>query len=585
MKIESPKEYRTVELGYGPSRADGLDLSPLEWLVIDEDCGDGTCLLITKNIVDGAAFHREDDDSEPVFDDFNLADFDIIKYLNREFPERFHLQEELLQPVEYGSAEENRISLLSEKQLIKYFPMRSSRCCRITNYARCRMETLAQWWLLDFPSQWGFCSSVREDGTLDDTCPAYFLLGVRPVIRVRKETLLEPQEIPEASVTETDCPDIRKVISEYRETQETILTGLKNSTIRKDLMGKCLSVRDQYGWRYRKEFCEAGIFLNEMEVWEFALEDPLSAVFTALQMLKLGSGWLRGRYLRCVDDYGIPQNWKPDRELYSMTLGYAFGISGGKKENDSTPLTDFEEDCEKLVSLSGIVTLADYLCEVYPEDEELREKQEKYRLRLRSRIIAFLCHKVKKIELIGRDSFCGYYADVALAAEQALGKELPAEPLFSVKYNYTEEFDDAEGARFTCLSHPGDHEGICREAEQLVFESAGNVEIQTLRTGELPLRNDTRFLFETGLLQGSLIILAVSEKFFDEDNMVRRLVVPLAEQKKLPILGLLFDRGLEEKFRKMCPGKPYFYAGNDGKGPINPRLLMRLFMDSAGGIR
>ena len=176
-------DFQEIEFGRYYQNAGTKNLTPLEWLILDES-GENF-LLITKQCIEARAFNEQR--KKITFEECTLN-----KWLNGEFfNTAFNAQER-------EAINQGKIFLLTSEQVIKYMPEDSQRQCTPTSYAQnngvyVNPKGLCAWWTSSQsknPLQAEYLNSSGAFGSrphyVDDK-----VIGVRPAVFVKKSFLAE----------------------------------------------------------------------------------------------------------------------------------------------------------------------------------------------------------------------------------------------------------------------------------------------------------------------------------------------------------------------------------------------------------
>lgn len=190
-KKELPKTYETVTFGRYLQGADGEELTPLSWRVLEET--DDALLLITEKVVDHIQFSALGNNK--------WATSDLRTWLNTEFADRAFNGEEK-QAIREEMPDET-VSLLSLEEYLRYFSDPKDARAEYTDYTRSKThggtvrEPYAFWWLCT-PNEkggWGesgdvYVYHVCNNGTVNPYERGSYTDGVRPTIRVKKSGVI-----------------------------------------------------------------------------------------------------------------------------------------------------------------------------------------------------------------------------------------------------------------------------------------------------------------------------------------------------------------------------------------------------------
>jgi len=173
---DTPEKGGTLTIGSMPGAENGT-AEPLAWKVLDVQ--DGRALVITEKCPDAIPYHA-------VLTDITWENSDIRKWLNGEFYQKvFSASEKDLviqvrldnpdnakYPTRGGNSTEDRVFLLSNDEVVRYFPEVSSRTCAPAPLAvlhrarRDRDNGNVGWWTRTPGFFQGYASYVLSTGDL-----------------------------------------------------------------------------------------------------------------------------------------------------------------------------------------------------------------------------------------------------------------------------------------------------------------------------------------------------------------------------------------------------------------------------------
>lgn len=179
---------------------EGNGPEPIEWLVLDTD---GSALLVVSRYgLDSAAYHNR---NTPVsWKDSDLRGWFNGEFLNTAFPNTIADRSYVETRQTVGNLSD-KVFLLSEEDVNRYFPQRNDRLCAPTEYAvkqnaYVNKGTGCGWWLLRTPGKTGDrVMSVNSDGSMDnDGGSVSGSRGmVRPAMWINNAVLSTTGEVPD----------------------------------------------------------------------------------------------------------------------------------------------------------------------------------------------------------------------------------------------------------------------------------------------------------------------------------------------------------------------------------------------------
>lgn len=212
-------EFREIKFGSYRQNANSKELSPIEWLVLDENYENGEnnngMLLITKKCIDEVPYNERR--ANVTWETCTLR-----KWLNSEFLNAAFTPEE--QNLIIPAVMSDKIFILDRDEVIKYMPNETDRQCVPTDYAYHRGiyingNGLCAWWTRSAEksgksgksgSQASYLSSYGSFGNrphyVDDD-----IIGVRPVIWLKNNKKNKNLSVQEAEkILHSVKPDAQK---------------------------------------------------------------------------------------------------------------------------------------------------------------------------------------------------------------------------------------------------------------------------------------------------------------------------------------------------------------------------------------
>lgn len=120
-----------------------------------------------------------------------------------------------------------------------------------------------------------------------------------------------------------------------------------------------------------------------------------------------------------------------------------------------------------------------------------------------------------------------------------------------------DEINTSKKARVLFCSHPDDFNQYFETVSKDIH-SLNNCDIYYYENGILSISDD----WESDCFAINLIVIAISDKFLSEDNYARR-VYFFAQDKSIPVLPIMMERNLEQKFNSVCGQIQFLDRTND----------------------
>ena len=115
-----------------------------------------------------------------------------------------------------------------------------------------------------------------------------------------------------------------------------------------------------------------------------------------------------------------------------------------------------------------------------------------------------------------------------------------------LKLKRADGINTSKKARVLFCSHPNDFNQYFETVSRDIH-SLNNCDIYYYENGTLSISDD----WESDCFAINLIVIAISDKFLSEDNYARR-VYFFAQDKSIPVLPIMMERNLEQKFNSVC---------------------------------
>lgn len=126
-----------------------------------------------------------------------------------------------------------------------------------------------------------------------------------------------------------------------------------------------------------------------------------------------------------------------------------------------------------------------------------------------------------------------------------------------LKLKRADEINTSKKARVLFCSHPNDFNQYFETVSRDIH-SLNNGDIYYYENGILSISDD----WESDCFAINLIVIAISDKFLSEDNYARR-VYFFAQDKSIPVLPIIMERNLEQKFNSVCGQIQFLDRTND----------------------